>query len=340
MAMPSASSSAVWKELARRVAMSGRTTMRSTTTSMSCLSFLSSAGRLGDLVERAVDLDPLEALLLELRQLLAVLALAAADDRREQVEARAFRQRHDAVDHLRDGLALDRQAGRRRVGHADARVEQPHVVVDLGDGADGRARVPRGRLLLDGDGRRQAVDLVDVRLLHHLQELAGIGRQRFDVAALALGVDRVEGERRFAGAGQAGEHDQVVARQVEVDVLEVVLARPADRDHAGVGPSRRVGNSFMRARGLVGGECTQRNQAGPVSPPLTASSPAQQRFWFFLPCVAGSGTVRRTVEGEVGLRLLQRPLHHAAHGPPPRSLRSRGRMCARLIKNPGPKPGV
>ena len=44
-------------------AMSGRTTTRSTTTSMSCLNFLSSAGTSRDLVERAVDLDALEALL-------------------------------------------------------------------------------------------------------------------------------------------------------------------------------------------------------------------------------------------------------------------------------------
>jgi urea transport system permease protein len=44
MAMPSASSSAVSKLSASRVAMSGRTTMRSTTTSMSCLYFLSSFG--------------------------------------------------------------------------------------------------------------------------------------------------------------------------------------------------------------------------------------------------------------------------------------------------------
>ncbi len=43
-AMPSASFSAVSKLSARRVAMSGRTTMRSTTTSMSCFSFLSRAG--------------------------------------------------------------------------------------------------------------------------------------------------------------------------------------------------------------------------------------------------------------------------------------------------------
>jgi hypothetical protein len=42
--MPSASSSAVSKLSASRVAASLRTTMRSTTTSMSCLYFLSSLG--------------------------------------------------------------------------------------------------------------------------------------------------------------------------------------------------------------------------------------------------------------------------------------------------------
>ena len=187
---------------------------------------------LGDLVELAVDLDALVALLEELGELLAVLALAAAHHRRQQIEPRALGQRQDAVDHLADGLALDRQAGRGRVGHADARPEQPHVVVDLGDGADGRARVARGGLLLDRDRGREAVDLVDVRLLHHLEELARIGREALDVAALALGIDRVEGERGLARAGQAGEHHQLVARDLHVDVLEIVLARAADRDHA------------------------------------------------------------------------------------------------------------
>ena len=197
--------------------------------------FLVERRHLGDLVELAVDLDALVALLHELGEFLAVLALAPAHDRRQQIEPRALGQRQDAVDHLRDGLALDRQAGRRRIGHADARPQQPHVVVDLGDGADGRARIARGGLLLDRDGRRQAVDLVDVRLLHHLQELARIGRERLDIAALALGVDGVERERGFAGTRQPGEHHQPVARNVDVDVLEIVLARAADRDHAAVG---------------------------------------------------------------------------------------------------------
>ena len=188
------------------------------------------------------------AVLEELGELLAVLALAPAHDRRQQIEPRALGQRQDAVDHLRDGLALDRQPGRGRIGHADARPQQPHVVVDLGDGADGRARVARGGLLLDRDRGREAVDLVDVRLLHHLQELARIGGERLHVAALAFGIDGVEGERGFARARQAGEHHQLVARNLDVDVLEVVLARAADRDHAGVGTASALVEQVVHAR--------------------------------------------------------------------------------------------
>ena len=196
--------------------------------------FLVERRHLGNLVKGAVDFDALVALLHKVGELLAVLALAPAHHRREQIKPRAFRQRHDAVDHLRNGLALDRQSGGRRIGHADARPEKPHIVVDLGDGADGRARIARGGLLLDGNGGREAVDLVDVRLLHHLQELPRVSREAFHIAALALGIDGVEGERGFARAGQAGEHHEPVARDVEVDIFKIVLARAADGDHAGV----------------------------------------------------------------------------------------------------------
>ena len=213
---------------------------RSTTTSMSCGNFLSSVGASDKLIEGAVDLDALKALLEPFGELLLVLALAAAHDRREQIEAGAFGQRQHAVDHLRDDLAFDRQSRGRRIGHADARPQQAHVVVDLGDGSDGGARVLRRRLLLDRDRGRQAVDLVDIRLLHHLQELARIGRQRFDVAALAFGIDGVEGERGFAGAGQAGEHGEPVARNLEIDVLEIVLARAADGYRARCGAGVRL----------------------------------------------------------------------------------------------------
>ena len=182
-----------------------------------------------DLVHLAVDAHADEALGAELDEEVELLALPVDDDRREDHQLRVLGQRERRVDHLRDrhrGELLLRMIGAVRI--ADPRVEQPQVVVDLGDGADRRARVVRRRLLLDRDRRRQALDQVDVGLFHQLQELPRVRGQRLDVAALALGVERVERERALAGAGQAGDDDQPVARQIEVDVLEVVRARAAD----------------------------------------------------------------------------------------------------------------
>ena len=127
--------------------------------------------------------------------------------------------------------ALCRCTGRpqlRAVRRAGARVEQAQVVVDLGDRADRRARIVAGRFLLDRDRGRQPLDGIDVGLLHEAEELPRVRRQRLDVAALALGVDRVEGERRFPRARQAGDDRQAVAGNRDVDVLEVVLARAAN----------------------------------------------------------------------------------------------------------------
>src|SRR5262249_44269882 len=80
------------------------------------------------------------------------------------------------------------------------------------------------------DSRREPVDGVDVRLLHQLQELPCIRRQRLDVAALALGIDRVEGERRLAGTREPRDHHEAVAGHLDVDVLQVVLASTANDD--------------------------------------------------------------------------------------------------------------
>ena len=140
---------------------------------------------------------------------LPVLALAAPHDRREHLEPGALGQLHHLVDDLLGRLAPDRAAAVGAVRVADPGVQHPQVVVDLGDRADRRARVARGGLLVDRDGRREPLDEVDVGLLHLSQELPGVGRQRLHVAPLALGVDRVEGERGLPGAGQAREHDQL-----------------------------------------------------------------------------------------------------------------------------------
>ena len=181
----------------------------------------------------AVDLGPRVALEPHLLEQFAVLAFAAADDRRHHHEFGPVLDRHQPVDDLLLGLAGDLLAALGAVRDADPRPEQAQVVVDLGHRADRRARVARGRLLVDRDRRREPLDRVDVGLLHQPEELARVGRERLDIAALALGVDRVEGEARLARAGEPGDHDQRVARQLEIDVLEVVLTGTGDDDSVG-----------------------------------------------------------------------------------------------------------
>ena len=100
--------------------------------------------------------------------------------------------------HLIHGVLRTARRAVGAEGAADAGVEQAQEIVALGGGGDGGARVARGVLLADGDGGSDAVDVVHVGLLHALQELAGVGGERFHVAALAFGVDGVEGERGLA----------------------------------------------------------------------------------------------------------------------------------------------
>src|SRR4051794_14861342 len=99
----------------------------------------------------------------------------------------------------------------------DAGIEETEVVVDLGDGADGRARVATAALLVDRDRRGEAIDVVDVRFFHLPEKLAGIGRQGLDVAALTLGKDRIERQGALAGTRQTGEDDELVTGDIDVD---------------------------------------------------------------------------------------------------------------------------
>ena len=116
---------------------------------------------------------------------------------------------------------------------AQPRHENPQVVVDLGHGADGAARRVAGVLLLDGDRRRKALDVIDLRLLHLADELPGVGAEAFDVAPLPFGIDRVHGQRGFARSARPAADGQPVAGNFDVDAFEVVLPGAADADGAG-----------------------------------------------------------------------------------------------------------
>ncbi len=138
---------------------------RSMTISMLCLMRRSSLQVVGQPHDLAVDAGADEAALEHVGEEVLVLALLPADHRRQDQEARPFRQGEDAGDDLLARLGGDGPAALGAVPLADAGVEDAQIVVDLGDGADGGARIAAGRLLLDADGRRQAAEVIDVGLL-------------------------------------------------------------------------------------------------------------------------------------------------------------------------------
>ena len=135
------------------------------------------------------------------------------------------------------------------------REQQLQVIVQLRHRADGGARRAHRIRLVDRDGRRNAGDAVDLRLVHAIEELPRVRRERLDVTPLAFGIQRVEHERGFARARDARHDDELVERQIEIEILEIVLARAANERW------RRGSRRSFRARQ----EITVRNAAFSLS---------------------------------------------------------------------------
>ncbi len=134
-----------------------------------------------------------------------------------------------------------------RIG-TGTRVQHPQQAGQGGDAADAGAHAGGAALLLQGYGRRQAFDGIHIRHADLVDQPAGIGRQGFQVTPLRLGVERAEGQRGFPRTGNAGEHHQRIAWNVDIHVLEVVFACAPD-PHEGIRGS--AGRRAARARGCL-----------------------------------------------------------------------------------------
>ena len=117
------------------------------------LPFFIERGHVIKVHHNAVDTDTNKTRSAHLFKNMQVLTFSVAHDRRQEHQFAAFRQRQDGVNHLGDGLGLEGDAvgGASRI--ADPRKQQTQVVVYLGNGANGGARVVRRGFLLDGDRR-------------------------------------------------------------------------------------------------------------------------------------------------------------------------------------------
>ena len=126
-------------------------------------------------------------------------------ERRDDIGRAARRQAEDMIHHIHHLVLLDQLARGGGVGLTDAGVEEFQVFVDLGAGAHGGARVVRVHLLLDGDGGREARDALHVGLVESAHELPCIRTQALNIAALPLGIKRVERQGRLTRSRQASD---------------------------------------------------------------------------------------------------------------------------------------
>ena len=108
----------------------------------------------GELAHLAVDAHPRKSLSHQAADQLGVGALLAPHQRSQQLIPGALRQQQDLIDHLVDRLGADRPIALGAMGFTRTAKQQPQVVLNLRNRANGGTGVMAGGLLINRDGRR------------------------------------------------------------------------------------------------------------------------------------------------------------------------------------------
>src|SRR5262249_36064601 len=122
----------------------------------------------------------------------------------------------------------------------------------------GRARGLDRTALVDRDGGEDAVDALDARTFHAVEELPGIGGEALDVAPLSFGIEHVERETRFSRSGHAGDDREASEGDVNLDPLQGVLASADDMDALDRGGGRNGGHA--RTSEYIGDVCLRKRR--------------------------------------------------------------------------------
>ena len=196
----------------------------------------------------AVEPDALKPPLAQPRQFLAQHAGLRTQKRGEQHDAFTGALREDALDIVVERALHDAPIVPRAALFAHERPQQTRVVGHFRGGGDRAPRPADTGALLDREDRREAVNEIDVGPLELVEHLTRLGREALHVFAVALRVNRIEGQRRFPRTARPRDHDEFPARNAQLEILQVVLARAFDVD-----VSRGLHGSVAHACGKVSG---------------------------------------------------------------------------------------
>ena len=179
---------------------------------------------LRQIIKDPVYPDTGKALLPGILKDLLMLALLSPDHRGKDNKPGPLAQRFNPVHDLVDGLAGDLLAALGAMGNTHSGPQKAKIIIYFRNRTHGGTGIFGSSLLVNGDSGRQALDGIHIRLVHLAQELPGIGGQAFHIPPLTFGINGVESQAGFSGAGQAGEYHQFVSGDGQVNVLQVVFS--------------------------------------------------------------------------------------------------------------------
>ena len=158
---------------------------------------LSVAGQLGELIsldQLSINQQGVEFMPDGPGNNIPVVALARFDQRGKNLNGAILRGSAELSCHLGQSGGGDRNLALGTVLGAQFGVEEAEEMIDLGDGGHRRFAATTGDTLFDSHSRRKSSDVVDIWLLHLLDELPGIGGHAVEETSLALGEKDIEGE--------------------------------------------------------------------------------------------------------------------------------------------------
>ncbi len=149
--------------------------------------------RFRDIPQLTIHPYPDKTISADVLKKLLVFPFTAPHHRCQDLQALPLRQGHKLIDYLLHGLGGNWSAALMAVGMPHPGIQEPQVVINLGDGPHCRPGILTGGFLVNGNSRRQPPDKIHIGLIHLTQKLAGIGRQGFYIPPLPFGIDGIKG---------------------------------------------------------------------------------------------------------------------------------------------------
>ena len=160
-----------------------------------------------------------------LLQELDMLPFSPPHHRGQQLNPGPLRHGQNLIHHLVHGLPADLPATFRTMRNPDPGIQKAQIVIDLRHGPYRGTGIAVRGLLINGYGRRKSFDALHLRLLHLSQKLPRIGGQRLHVASLSFRINRIKRQRRLPGAAQPGQHYQLIPRNIQGNILQIMFIR-------------------------------------------------------------------------------------------------------------------